>query len=440
MVNVSLRNTVGRIRNIIFDGLASDTKLEAILQFVIYFLFFITILSIPLFSFVTGKTYITWVLTIALFVCMGVDLFLYKGVRLDFSSICMFLFFVAAFISTAVAKFKNFVMTPVLLHSITVIVYLYLLSNKKKTKTFLWIAYLAVAVFASVFLVRYHREILALDSTRLGAAFGDQNDISIFLALGFLFSLFLILFSSDLFLMVFGLFFLCLFSLCGLSTGSKIFLLLIVVSSIVAIFIRLGTRRWHISLIVVFALLLLAGFVLSLPFATTIRSRLLDAVATLFSGSAKTASSIDGSTSDRLNMLIASFELFLQRPIFGFGINGFLTNNSFNRAWAHNNLGEFLTDFGLIGTFLFHFGFFSSIYFYIIDRPRRRNNSLPILVLIFFMVCMISVAFTREKIYSFLSAVVFAHLIEGQTTLVIPPLIKISSQRKNLCKKSKYVL
>lgn len=402
----TLQNSLKSIFN--FDG---KTKFNVALDICFLFFFFATVVTIPIFSFRTQFTIITWGLTIITFVVITLEMILFYKIKIDIIVASLILFLFSGLLSSAINGFKSFVLTPLLLNLVVIIIYVYLKGNPTIIKPTIYTIYIALSVFVMVYLVMYRKDVFSFNRERLGDAFGDQNDISLFLSLCFLFSAFFVLNSkliSKIFAALIGAF----SFLCGASTGSKVFIITAVISLLVAIIVSFGKKRWYLSIIVIAALIILAAILFSLPFMANLKNRMLTFINSFFDIGYRSTSGVDSSSFDRYHLFRASFELFLTKPLLGYGVNGFQNANGFFNGWSHNNIGEFLSDFGLIGTILFNAPIiFSVICFY--DK-RTKNETIPsrlaFLIIVFFVCAMLSVAYTREKIYSYIIPVAFATL------------------------------
>ncbi len=416
----------------IFDT-KGKTKINILFDVGSVFLFFATFLSIPMFSFRTGMTFITWVLSIVLFLFIAINLICFYKIKVDLITFSLSLFLITALLSSLFTGFRGFRFTPLLLNIVSIIIYTYCASNKSIIRPLLYASYISTIVFVIYFVIEYRQDFFSFNGARLGTVFGDQNDISIFLALAYSFSVYYIFFSKPLirkpfYWVIFGLLkpFYLLIALisvfCGALSGSKIFIFLVAFSTLFVVIAFFGKKGWFLSAAFIFAIAL--GFVLvsSLPIFSMIKDRFLSFISTLFGVGIKQADSTDGSTIERFHLFVLSLKMFLQKPIFGYGVNGFANYNGMINGWSHNNIGEFLADFGIIGTFLFHLPLGLAIVDFVSKEKKKKttwkdlvqlksSEALPYFMLIlFFIVCMISVAFIREKVYSYLVPLSFAFL------------------------------
>lgn len=79
-------------------------------------------------------------------------------------------------------------------------------------------------------------------------------------------------------------------------------------------------------------------------------SYLYDAIGYRFDGMSKgQAQGVD----DQEDLMVKGIELFLQRPLFGWGVSGFATASG-TGFYSHSNYVELLADFGIVGTLLYY--------------------------------------------------------------------------------------
>lgn len=378
-----------------------------ILRYLTAAFFGLCIFSIPSCSFIPGLRLLTWGFTLVFLALVGLQLIFKYKIELDLISCSIPLFIVASLISSALNLFKAFVFTPIYLSSITFFIYCYLKQTKDQ-RMFLTSAFFGLCLFAFVFIYHYRSEFLSLHFSRLGSDFGDENDIAICFSLGFVLAVFNIFKKRNIILLIISIIMLPVLGICGFSTGSKTFVALCVVSSVVFIALFFGKKKWYWSVIICGSLLTLGLILLSLPMFSSIKHRLLEMFSTLFGQSVGGARDDDLSTIGRIQMLFDGIELFLRKPLFGFGINGFFAHSSFGYAWSHNHISEILCSFGIVGTVFFHVGFFVSIKSYV--KQKNKELLVPFIICIFFIISMLSVALISQKIFAYVIAISYSWL------------------------------
>lgn len=384
-----------------------------ILDVCILIAIFASFFSIPLFSFQSKLYYLTWGFTALAVVLMLISMIFFSGIKIDVISISFVLFAISSVISSALTQFKAFKITAPILSILAFLIYSYCKSNTAQTKKMFIAIYLGNIAFALVFLFTYRKEILTLNFSRLGSLFGDINDVSLLMGLGFLFAFYYAFFSKKIVFKILNCLSSILFLLCGITTGSKIFIFSLVVTYIFVIVLFFGKKRWWLSLIIIIGTISIFIVALQLPIMNTVRKRLLEFFQTFFDFQTNENIGTDFSTISRYDMFIDGIEMFLRKPFFGWGIWGFATYGGLNNGWSHNHFSETLCNFGIIGTLFFHVGFIKSIV-NIFKGKNNRDKYIDLLIVVFFIVSMFSVALNSEKIYSYLAPIAFCNLCQKE--------------------------
>ena len=391
----------------------TKSKVNIVIDIVALIFFFAAFLSIPLCSFRTGLNKITWFFTIMFLLSMFISIVLFNKLEIDKLSASLMLFTIWIIICTLVNinLHSELVLTPVLLSISTCLIYMFLFQNKQYRELMISIVFVAAFVFMLFYVVFYFDELKSLNFKRLGNEFGNINDIAITFGIGFSIC-FSLIFNSKFNVFKFIALFvsLLLLSLCGLSTGSKIFILIICVTSLFTIimFMRSKHLKWYFYVIIILGLSLLLVLVLSLPAFETIKNRLLVFL---------NPKSNDKSTSLRLQMFIDGFYMFLRRPLFGFGSSGYFTSSSIGGGWSHNNFSELLCSYGLIGFIVFYIPYILAI------KSRRKNstnylNDVGSILMVTFICCMFAVALESQKVFAY-SIPIFYSLYDSNPIVLL---------------------
>jgi len=369
-------------------------------------LFGISIASIPIFSFNPKLYLLTWIIVGLMLVDMSLFIVLNKKIRVDIVICSLALFSFSAFISSALNGFHGFNFTPILLPIATSIIYMFSKATSA-SKTMLLSAFFGMCVFLVAFIIHYRSDIVSMNfNERFGRDFGDENDIAILLGFGFTYAFYKTLDSKKTLIIIPLSILFILFAFCGLLTGSKIFVLILFFGTTISVFIRLGKKKWWISLLIVCGIVVLGVVLLTIPAFAVVKSR-FDMFFRIFFSDSSSSSRADYSSIFRLYMFQDGIEMFLRKPLFGFGIWGFATYGGLNNGWSHNHFSEGLCNFGLIGFLLFHIPLFSSLFNYFYSKDKKQKNESFVL-LSFFLISMISLSFFTQKIYAFVSAPVFS--------------------------------
>ena len=402
----------------------SKSKLNITIDIIALLSFFAAFLSIPLCSFRAGLNKITWLFTIIFLMAMLISIILFGKIQIDKLSFSIILFVVW----TAICTFVNIklhddiVFTPILLMIFTCLTYIFISQNKQYRDLFVTVVFLSILIFTLSYVIFYFDELKSLNFKRLGENFGDINDIAICFGIGFAICFSLIFNLKFNIIKVILLFItLLLLGLCGLSTGSKIFLLIICVTSLFTVikFMNKKHLKWYFYILIILGLVLLFILIINLPAFETIKRRLLDFL---------NPKSGDQSTSLRLQMFIDGFYMFLRRPLFGFGSSGYFTSSSIGGCWSHNNFSELLCSYGLIGFILFYIPYFLAI------RSKKENknkylNDVGSILMVTFICCMFTVALESQKVFAY-SIPIFYSLYDSNPVVLFD--IKKFKKKENV--------
>lgn len=382
------------------------------------FFFSAAFFSIPACSFRPVLNYVTWVFTAIFVILIFLSFIFYYHLRLDLISLFLIFFCISALISSLLNGIRMFSFTPLLLTFLTIVIYSYCKSNKSVVSLFVVGIFFSLLCFALFFFVSYWDVFRHLNFDRLGGLFGDENDVALFFGLGFLISCYFTFYSKSLWNKLLFALFCCFFILLGISTGSKIFILTIIVISVALIISFFGRKKWWASALLIVGLGIALIIILSLPFAETIRTRFFAFINTFFNTSNSGQTSTDFSSIQRLYMFFDGIEMFFRKPLFGFGINGFAIFGGLNQGWSHNHFSESLANFGLVGSILFNYGIFVSI----IGFFNKKDKKVIIyhLMTIFFIVLMFSVALFTQKIYAFIIGIAYSELTDEKPYYTFP--------------------
>lgn len=183
----------------------------------------------------------------------------------------------------------------------------------------------------------------------------NRNVIGIILSLGTLYMLHLGVTQNKLFLLL-----MLVPSSLGLITGSRKSLLAIIIGLILYAFLystycvkKKNRKRLRVMLLVLVAVIGLLYACFNVEFLYNIIGfRVEGLLGTLFGGKNTEASAVQ-----RSQMIEKAWEMFLQKPLFGWGIDGFTAKSGFG-TYSHHNYMEMLVSFGFFGclfVYLFKF-------------------------------------------------------------------------------------
>ena len=202
------------------------------------------------------------------------------------------------------------------------------------------------------------------------------------------------------------------FAYCSFASGSKIVVLLIPILLVYLIIVTNKKKKWWLSLIEISIMLVVFVIIMNLPFAESLKRRFLSMLNLFTDSQIKGADATDGSTVGRINMFLDGCLMFLRKPLFGFGVNGFANFGGITHGWSHNHISEILCNTGLFGFIFYHVPMFLAF-------KTKKVNSISFLTIVFSIVCMISIVLITEKMFAFLFGVVYAEAIETKPILQI---------------------
>lgn len=352
------------IKNRFLDSFKAN-KFKTILETLIIVVYFAFALLLPSTSY-TRFHLIPFFTVGVMVVLILIWLVAYGKLYLDFPTAMMFLFLVFNIFSWAINGFRYFNQTIVILPIMFLFLYQYL-KNTKTVKIFAYLTFLGYLSFAIVFSLYYGRGLVDFilgktgGEVRLGDAFGNVNGIGGFFAIGFAFSLYYAVIKKRYYNLIFSVLLLFL----SATTGSKTAILLVIVSLIATVIVKFGLKKWYITISIIAGFFVILAVVLNIPAFSFLQERIMKMFKVLIGTS---GSQTDGSTVSRLNMAIEGLYGFFQKPIFGWGHNGFNKAITSYNSYAHNNYVEILSDYGLVGLLTFESFIFVPMFQYFTRR------------------------------------------------------------------------
>ena len=385
-----------------------------LVKYCCYFFGSLAFLSIPLFT--IKIPLLTWIFFAIFMISMLAFIAIRKRLSFCFISLATILFFVTALISTLVSK--NKVTFTLFLLGLTFIFLMAFLFDKTVSVRFFGIClFISVALFTIVFLIVYRNEIgkaifFQESIPRLGALFGDENEIAMYFAFGATISFYFLMFSKrKIKLIIVSSLLFILFSFLGFLSGTKAFIISVVISVFVLIVLFFGKKKWFLSLTIIIGIVVFLLLILQIPIFNTIKERLEQFILSIFYNS-----STDASTSDRLTMIEDAFILFFRRPLFGYGINAYYYYSAFGGGgWTHNELSEISSSYGIIGLITY---FFPHVFCFLSYYKSNVKQNLPLYLclLIFVFSWMFSMPLETIKFYPFCLALICAGMCKSSVT------------------------
>ena len=280
----------------------------------------------------------------------------------------------------------------------------------------------AFFLFSLYYIFYYRKQIIDYrsymnSSFRLGWFFDNPNGVSAYAVVGVAAPLYLFLFFNKKIRFIFIIPILTMF-IVGLTTGSRTFLLIIFLMILIFFFFKFKSHKL-IYFGVVVGLIGLGILLLNLPFLTTVKERLVQAIQSIFG----VANKIDTSTLQRVVMIDYGFYLGSKRMILGYGVNGFASVSGIG-TYAHSNFAEVVCDFGLIGFLLFYSPLI--VLFVKSLTSKKIDKSFTITFVFYYLVVSFSNVIYYKKIYylvlAFLLYLVFIEPFNKTTKILISDL------------------
>lgn len=180
------------------------------------------------------------------------------------------------------------------------------------------------------------------------------------------------------------------FTIISLFTGSKKQLIFLIVTMLLLGILESNNISKLLKNLGCIAILI--GAVLFLIFKVDLLYNVLgQRIIAFFSFFTSVGAESDASTITRSQFLKAAWQVFLQHPIVGIGLDGFRYVNPYQRTWSENNIVELMADIGIIGAILYY-----TVPVHIIHSVMKRirmRDSRDIQILIA-MVCLIFIDIT----------------------------------------------
>ncbi len=334
----------------VFETLKNSEKAKKTFYILVCVFVFLYMFSLPSFSGRSGWNYIPYGLMALLMVVVFLYTFLYSKFEFKWYLLFLPLFCAWALIGTIFYshQFRDWLTLPLL--TITFFVFYYAFKAINDFKRSFLIIMCALLAFCVYFLCIYYEDLLNFadfSSFRLGFYFDNVNAIAGYMSLGFAIALYF-LFCSKRNIFYIYLIPLVVFAIIGISTGSRTFLVDILLLVVGALIIRFKDHK--VALVISLVCLIVALVVLiNLPFLSTMKSRLTAMFSTLF------GSGSEGSTTTRILWQIYGVTLSSGNLIIGYGADGFAIASGVG-TYTHGNYAEVICDFGIVG-FLIYYSF-----------------------------------------------------------------------------------
>ncbi|MBQ6921180.1 MAG: glycosyltransferase [Bacilli bacterium] len=385
-------------------------RVKSILFYTIACLVFLYAFSIPSFGGREKWNYIMYGIMIVLTGAVAIYIALFKELinfkRWQYYLIPLFALF--AVIGTLISshQYRAWLSLVILAASMFVLMQAFSILNDRNLILILISA--AIFCFSIYFIYHYRTDIINFtafkrEGFRLGFDFDNPNAISAVCAIGCFCCLYLVLFWNTKWKYLFLIPFLAI-GLAGVSTGSRTFIVAIVVMVLSLLFFRFKKHK-IMMLTIVIVVIILFFIIINLPFAETIKNRFERFFLTFFSDSSR----VDTSAIERMLWFDYGFGMGFKNLLFGLGVDGFSVFSGVG-TYAHSNFAEVICDFGVIGLFVFYAPLFIVAYQTIKDK--RRCTPFVITLFIYYIVVSLSNVFYYNKFYYLIMALMFYFVFE----------------------------
>lgn len=305
-------------------------------------LFGVICFFIPAFSALPVFNLVNIVLTIALCGLIFAWRFFYRGIVFDWFFVALVVFNIAVLISNSLNADAVFTKTYLTLSLFAFALY-QMFVDKSLREAVRTLMGFGLLLFAFYFVLYYRSLLFDLSVDRIGDHFDNFNTVGYYFLYAFVISmsfvrrknLFSLLYLIPAFLHLFLLY----------RTGSRSALLLAALCCFIFVFYFFRGLKLYVPIFVnlgFIGLALLGSVIAEKVFSIEIFSRLQEFLDSLI------GTSVDYSASNRVDLFFESFNLFLRKPLFGWGTNVFSIYSS-ERLFAHNNVTGLLCEFGLAG-------------------------------------------------------------------------------------------
>lgn len=396
----NLKNTISLEKE-----LFSKNKIRYIFETIIFACLFIFFFSLTAFSYSAFH-----LLSIGLMAIIIVLITIYKlaydKFLFDKTIASLFLFLLCVIISCCFNGFSRFYTTYIYLPVMFFFLYNLFITDERFLKKAYALFFISQVCFAFYYIFLYRQEIFSLNFSRIGGDFGDENVIGSYFAMTYAIGLYYSLFKKK--YILFPILVILLFL--GITTGSKAFLLMVVVITALQVIMFFGKKRWYIS-VGIFALMIALFIPLSkMEFMKPIMTRLKDLVDMIVSKKPMA----DESTATRLFFIEEGLFLFLRNPIIGLGAFGFAQNSLYG-LYSHNSIIESLSNFGFISTLFMLYPLFKSIKY----KKEKPANVLYLSMFIFVFISeFLLVQFIDKFYYIQLALLCGFNKVEDKDTLL----------------------
>ena len=274
----------------------------------------------------------------------------YGSVKLDLYFALVVMFDISIIISSALTGFRNFSYTIFLVTIFSFIIYQFIANIDQNLKELVFsIIMVGGYLFVFYFTFVYRNQIFSLDfSSRIGNFFDNENEVAKYFVFLIVFTLHrAIRYKKNfvLYPLIMYLFVLL------IMTGSRSNLLSAILMCLFVMYFRFSKKHKVYFIISAAGLIVLFFLILQIPALLEFKERIYSMFNTLL-GTSENISEFDFSIHNRMVAMVEGIELFLARPLYGYGFGG-TRIYSFIIMEPHNNFVFLLGNFGIFSFLLF---------------------------------------------------------------------------------------
>ena len=309
------------------------------------------------------------------FACLYFLVFMNKPKEIKLLAFGVVALILLILLSTVINKFPSSPFTPVFNLALCLFVFWWGSENKQDTNIFYLLFLIATWIFLLALLVIDYKIIFSFNfsSRSFATFFGNSNDVarkimfSLILNIGFFFK------AKPHPIKVSSIVIAVIFTYLLLLTGSFSNTILVTIVWMITIYLIFPKKYRWIYFILLFIGLCGIIVLLNLPPFEYFKHRIENLINTFINGSS------GGSTYNRFLGAYYGLQLFLERPLLGFGSGGVFNNYA---IMSHNNMVELLADFGIFAFVLFEL---LLIVPFINIRKLKKCNFAFVLLVIFYL-------------------------------------------------------
>lgn len=352
-----------------------ENRLKFFLVLAVYLSCVLLTITMPLFTYREGLNNLTIILALVFGVFLLIYIVLFDKIRLDVYVISFICYLAVTFLSTLIGSGNLSGWRTALTTALLGISLFEFVASRKSYKFVPMCFVFASLVLCCNIFLEYHSYILSLDLDRLGAMFGDLNDVGLMITTGALFALYLSFVCKPLFVKASLWLLYFIFGAFVFLTGSRGALLVFGFGFIVAVYQMLWQKHKILFLTLVLVFVSLAIGLLYMPFMSDLRERIFGILGSIFSH----GTIGDSSASKRLNMMFEAFEIWVKSPVLGHGCGSFAVLSNQN-TFSHSTVSELLCSYGIIGAF-----FWIAPMVYYVTRGNLKAKTVARMFFIGFM-------------------------------------------------------